>query len=629
MVNGLFDPPEAGPSVPDARKARVILKEVFGYDDFKPLQETIITRVVEGLPTLALLPTGGGKSLCYQIPSLIRPGLTLVVSPLIALMKDQVDQLEALGVPVVCLNSSMAASDYQTGLDRIRKGQARLLYLAPESLFSERIKTLFSRVGLSTLVIDEAHCISEWGHDFRPEYRRLAEIRRQFPDAACLALTATATERVREDIRRTLDLPREGELIGSFDRPNIFLEVRQKSEPREQVLEFMASHRGESGIIYCFSRKNADDLATWLVRQGIKAGAYHAGLADEERHRVQEAFLRDDLLVVVATVAFGMGINKPDVRFVIHYDMPKSLENYYQEVGRGGRDGLPARGLFLYSWGDYRRLESFLGEHDRRGHFIPQEKGDKPDPRKSLRAVSDFAESAHCRRAQLLRYFGEEPARETCGSCDTCVSPPVDKVDCTLLAQKFLSCVFRTGERFGAAYVAEVITGSKSERILEREHEQLSTWGIGTEYDKTGWVWIGRQLEQGGYLDRDEHGVLSLTHKARNSLKNRTTIVLAPVPVSTGKEAKKALRAKLVKAPRGGDMAEGGLFDELRRLRKSLADDANVPPYVVFSDKTLYDMAEKKPGNLDQLMEVFGVGKTKASRYGEAFLSEIKRWQER
>ena len=432
-----------------------ILKSTFGYDTFKPLQREIIANVQARRDTLVIMATGGGKSLTYQVPALMFEGLTVVVSPLIALMKDQVEQLRALGVPALFINSSLAPEEYQENMDAVRRGDIKLLYVAPETLLTPRIFSLLSSLKLDLLAIDEAHCISEWGHDFRPEYRQLVDVRKKFPSAVCMALTATATPRVREDIKSTLEISHANEFQSSFNRENLFIEVMPKREPVAQTLRFLENFKDQSGIIYCFSRKQVDELAATLARYGFSVRPYHAGLEDSERKRNQEAFIRDDVQIIVATIAFGMGINKPNVRFVIHFDLPKNIESYYQEIGRAGRDGLPSHCLLLYSYGDASKIRYFIDQ--------------KEDPERSaayqhLEAMTRYAEGSMCRRKPLLAYFGETFVSENCGTCDNCGAEQTTQVDITIPAQKFLSCVKRSGERFGAAHVVDILLGSKNEK---------------------------------------------------------------------------------------------------------------------------------------------------------------------
>jgi ATP-dependent DNA helicase RecQ len=584
-----------------------VLKSVFGYSEFRPLQREIISNVLARRDTLAIMPTGGGKSLCYQLPALIFPGLTVVVSPLIALMKDQVEQLAALGVPALVLNSSLSPEEYSANMALVRRGQVKLLYAAPETLLTPRLFALLAASPVDCLTIDEAHCISEWGHDFRPEYRQLVELRRRFPQAVCLALTATATPRVRDDIQTTLGFELESEFIASFDRPNLQLEVVPKTDALAQALEFLNRHPAESGIIYCFSRKQVDDLTAWLNAQGFSARPYHAGLADDERRRSQDLFIRDDVQIIVATIAFGMGINKPNVRFVIHYDLPKSIENYYQEIGRAGRDGLPAHCLLLYSYADAQKLRYFIEQKDEDERRVAYE---------HLQALVRYAEHTACRRPPLLQYFGETYTAETCDMCDNCLTGGRAEEDITLLAQKFLSSVKRTGERFGAGHVVDVLLGADTEKINRLGHQTLSTYGIGRELNRRQWLHISRQMVQQGLLEQDpQFSVLRLTPKAYQILKDKQPIFgVMPEEGRARHERKKA----------GQIDHDAALFNLLRQKRKELADAAQVPPYVIFSDRTLVEMAALYPQSPERLLQITGVGQVKAERYGPAFLTVLR-----
>ena len=585
-----------------------ILKDTFGYDTFRPLQHEVIENILARRDTLAVMPTGGGKSLCYQIPALLFDGLTVVVSPLIALMKDQVEQLRAAGVPALFLNSSLQPDEYRQNMAWVRDGSVRLLYVAPETLLTPRLFDLLSSVKVDLLTIDEAHCISEWGHDFRPEYRQLTEVRRKFPQAICLALTATATARVRSDIKSSLGFSQHNEFVASFNRENLYIEVRPKQDAPIQTARFLERFKNQSGIIYCFSRRQVDELAYYLERHGHKARPYHAGLEDNERRRNQEAFIRDDIQVIVATIAFGMGINKPDVRFVLHYDLPKSIEGYYQEIGRAGRDGLPAHCLLLYSYADVAKLKYFVNQKEGTQRLVAQQ---------HLDAIVRFAEDeSTCRRKPLLNYFGEAYTVPNCKNCDNCNAEAPQLTDITVPAQKFLSCVKRTGERFGALHVTEVLLGSKGERVLQLGHDQLSTYGIGSELNKKQWMHLARQLVQMDYLIQEsEYRTLSLSPKASAALKNRTTI-MGQLQEVEERAPKKANKQELE--------YNHGLFALLRAKRKELADAAGVPPYVIFADRTLVEMAAYAPQSPDRLLDISGVGQVKARRYGEAFLEILK-----
>lgn len=585
-----------------------ILKHTFGYDTFRPLQSEVIENVMARRDTLAIMPTGGGKSLCYQIPSLLLEGLTVVVSPLISLMKDQVEQLRAFGVPALFLNSSLTPQEYQENMEYVKRGEVKLLYVAPETLLTPRILSLLASVKVDLLTIDEAHCISEWGHDFRPEYRQLVEVRKRFPDAVCLALTATATARVRQDIRTTLKFATTNEFIASFDRENLYIEVIQKHDPVAQTIQMLERYKDQSGIIYCFSRKQVDELAADLASRGYSVRPYHAGLEDSERRRNQEAFIRDDAQIMVATIAFGMGINKPNVRFVIHFDLPKSIEGYYQEIGRAGRDGLPAHCLLLYSYSDVAKLNYFIDRKDG---------NEKRVAIQHLDAIVRFAEDeTTCRRKPLLNYFGESTAAGNCSNCDNCTSAPTPLTDITLFAQKFLSCVKRANEKFGAGHITDILLGSENEKVLRWEHHNLSTYGIGKELTRKQWMHIARQLLNMGYLKQEgEYHTLSLTTKALETLRKRETIM--------GVIQESAERARKAGKKKEEIEYNSALFALLRQKRKELADEAGVPPYVIFSDRTLIEMAAYYPQSMAGLLNVSGVGQVKARQFGAAFLEVI------
>ena len=590
-----------------------ILKETFGYDTFRPLQREVIENVMARRDTLAVMPTGGGKSLCYQIPSLLFDGLTVVVSPLISLMKDQVEQLRAFGVPALFLNSSLGPQEYQENMDYVKRGEVKLLYVAPETLLTPRILTLLAGLKVDCLTIDEAHCISEWGHDFRPEYRQLVQVRKQFPQAVCLALTATATARVRQDIRSTLQFATSNEFVASFDRENLFIEVLPKRDATRQTMDMLERYKDQSGIVYCFSRKQVDDLASYLISRGYSARPYHAGLEDIERKRNQEAFIRDDAQIIIATIAFGMGINKPNVRFVIHYDLPKSIEGYYQEIGRAGRDGLPAHCLLLYSYADVAKLN----------YFIDQKEGEERRVAiQHLNAIVGYAEDeTSCRRKPLLNYFGETYSADNCSNCDNCNSSPTPLTDVTIPAQKFLSCVKRAGEKFGAGHITDILLGSKNEKVLRWGHEKLSTYGIGGELTQKQWMRLARQLLSMGYLKQEgEYRTLGLTPKALEALRKRAPIMGV---------LQEAERVKKKEGKKEGIEYNHALFAILRQKRKEMADEAGVPPYVIFPDRTLTEMAAYYPQSTAGLLNISGVGQVKLVQYGDAFLDVIRAYSEK
>jgi ATP-dependent DNA helicase RecQ len=604
----------AEPMNPDDSLLLGPLKKYFGFTSFRPLQREIIRDTLAGRDVLALLPTGGGKSLCFQLPALLRPGLTVVVSPLIALMKDQVDALQAAGIAATFLNSSLAAGESRPRLRGLHQGEYRLLYVAPERLMLPGFLDGLQRWNVNLIAVDEAHCISEWGHDFRPEYRQLSQLRPLFPGAPMMALTATATARVRQDIVGQLHLREPSRFVASFNRPNLTYRVVVKAKPSRQVVDFLRSRPRESGIVYCQSRKGAEALAARLNENNIPARPYHAGLAPGERTEHQELFLRDEVRVICATIAFGMGINKPNVRFVVHYDLPKNIEGYYQETGRAGRDGLPADCLLLFSAGDAVKQQRFIEEKP------PDE---QRVAREQLQQIIHYADSPACRRAELLRYFGETFPDGNCGGCDNCLSPRAT-FDGTQAALKFLSCVFRVAQKsrfsVGLNHIVEILTGADSDKIRRWRHETLSTYGIGGEHSRAQWQAIGRELIRLGCLRQaaEKYSVLELTEEGRAVLRERRKMVLT-TPA--------AAPAAAEKRPRAGEIAcDEALFEQLRRLRKQLADQQNLPAYIVFSDVALRQMARHYPASQGEFMRISGVGEKKLAEYGTAFLGEIAVW---
>ncbi len=594
------------------------------------------------------MPTGGGKSLCYQLPALVRPGTGLVVSPLISLMKDQVDALRAAGVSAAAYNSSLEAGEARSVLRALHGGELDLLYVAPETLmteaFLERLQGLGAEragddrgdrdadPGIALFAIDEAHCVSQWGHDFRPEYVQLGQLRGLFPGVPIIACTATADPETRDDVRARLGLSSAAVYVTGFDRPNIRYTVVEKREPLHQLQQFLTAHAGEAGIVYCLSRKRTEEVAEKLRAHGVSAAAYHAGLPAEERRRVQDAFAADDVLVVVATVAFGMGIDKSNVRFVVHYDLPKTVESYYQETGRSGRDGLPADALLLFGLGDAAVVRSLIESPGRSGWNGEEEHERDPERVRieihKLNAMVGYADGLSCRREALLGYFGE-PYPAPCGNCDICLEPP-ETFDATEQARMALSCVYRLWERdgfgYGVGYVIDVLRGSENEKIIARGHERLSTYGIGAELSRDYWQSLIRQLIHRGYLAQDiaRFSALRLTDASRPLLRGDETLVLAKprTRVPTAKQRRAAGRTARAESLAGLPVDEE-LFDRLRALRKRLADAQRVPAYVVFSDAALAEMAARKPRTREELLEVSGVGKTKLERYGEAFLAVI------
>ncbi|WP_027360708.1 DNA helicase RecQ [Desulforegula conservatrix] len=602
-------------------QAITILRNVFGYQSFRPFQQEIISSVLEKKDALVIMATGGGKSLCYQIPAQIFEGLTIVVSPLISLMKDQVEQLRELGVSALFLNSSLSQEEYFSNVARIKRNEVKLLYLAPETLLLQKTIDILSSVRVDAMAIDEAHCISEWGHDFRPEYRKIAEIRKLFPDSVCIALTATATPKVILDIRKNLGIDSPKTFIASFNRKNLLLQVEDKDKPLKQTIEFIKKFPGKSGIIYCLSRKQVDSLTEDLVRNGFSAKPYHAGLSDFGRHRNQDSFIKDDIQIIVATVAFGMGINKPNIRFILHYDLPQNIESYYQQIGRAGRDGLNAQCLLLFSYGDIHKLK----------FFINQKQGDEQKAATlNLKAMVSYAGSFECRRIPLLKYFGEKTDIKNCGMCDNCLSRDSASVDLTIPAQKFLSCVKRTGERFGAEHIIDVLRGSESKKVIESGHNTLSTYNIGKEYSKKQWLNISRQLLQKDLMEQDlEFGTLRLTEKAWDVFKGKE-YVFGRKPDASEDELIKAKdeienAIKIIQSKIQGEDQDYDqkLFELLRIKRKELADKNGIPPYAIFPDKTLIEMSVFYPESSDDMLKLHGVGLKKFEKYGADFIDEI------
>ncbi len=589
-----------------------LLKRTFGYGTFRPLQREIIHATLAGQDVFALLPTGGGKSLCFQLPALARPGLTVVVSPLIALMKDQVDALQASGVAATFLNSTLGADESRARLRGLHRGEYKLLYAAPERLMLEGWVENLKAWNVSCVAIDEAHCVSEWGHDFRPEYRQLAKLRTALPGVPLMALTATATGRVREDIITHLQLRNPATFVASFNRPNLTYRVIPKDQPLKQIIDFVRPREHESGIIYCASRAATERVAESLVSRGFAARAYHAGLTGDERSGNQENFLRDDTRIICATIAFGMGINKPNVRWIIHHDLPKNIEGYYQETGRAGRDGLPGDCLLLFSAGDIAKQTHFLDE-------ITNEQ-EQQVARAQLRQIVHYAESSGCRRAELLAYFGEKFPLDNCGACDNCLEPR-DTYDGTVVAQKFLSCVYRIAQnsRFGVGmnHIIEVLTGADTDKIRRWGHERLTTYGIGKELSRPQWSAVGRELMRLGFVAvaEGEYATLQLTPEGMALLKARTPLTLTK-PMDLPK-SKRVVR-------REGDIAcDEILFERLRSLRKKLADERKVPAYIVFGDTTLRAMARYYPATPDAMEGIPGMGEKKRAEFGATFAAEI------
>ena len=656
------------------KRAHAVLKTTFGYNEFRPMQQEVIASVLSGRDTLAIMPTGGGKSLCYQIPALLFGGITLVVSPLISLMQDQVASLVENGVSAVFLNSSLEWGDYLDAVQRIKSGSVKLVYLSPEALAAERTQSILHDASLpvSCITIDEAHCISEWGHDFRPDYLEISNIRAQFKDAVFLALTATATAQVQEDITANLRMKTPEVFVAGFNRANIFLEVRPKRNALREVIACLEQHSGESGIIYCFSRKQVDKLTEQLNDVGYSALNYHAGLSDEVRRNHQQQFIRDKVRIMVATVAFGMGIDKPNVRFVIHYDLPKSLEEYYQEIGRAGRDGLASHALLLYSAGDAHKIRSFF-----------EEAADSANSERLLQAMLSFASVRTCRRHFLLSYFGERFVPDTGSTknahgtntqhtandgsentdgysegaagqkdsygqiskfpcCDVCSSPPPPLQDVTVPAQKFMSCIYRTQSRFGLGYIVDVLLGSKQKRILENRHDKLSTWGIGKELSKEDWFTLSDALIHAGLIEKTgDYNMLTITEIGKQTLTSREKIELpveligqhamnqigsknSDVDSKKNDAAHKKAEYKRGEFLRSLNEADAALYEAIKDWRRHAAEAENVPPYVIFGDRTLEDLILKKPRTVRELLNVFGIGEIKAEKFGAALLRLVE-----
>ncbi len=594
-----------------------VLKTHFGYDTFRPLQKEIIDTVLAGNNSLVLMPTGGGKSLCYQLPALALPGLTLVVSPLIALMKDQVDALRANGISAAFLNSSLTSKEQDRVMEWAREGDLKLLYVAPERIESFGFSDFLDSIEVSLLAIDEAHCISQWGHDFRPDYRNLDKLRRKLHGVPVIALTATATVPVRKDILGQLMMPKAQVFTSSFNRENLHYSVRPKFNGVAQLVELLEGHKGEPAIVYCFSRKNTEEIAKALCGAGLPAVAYHAGLDKRERMRAQEAFIRDKTPIIVATIAFGMGIDKPDVRLVVHMDLPKTIEGYYQETGRAGRDGLPSDCVLLYSYGDKRKQDFFIQQiTDTQEHALATRK---------LEDVILYCQSDVCRRFILLTYFGETDAQVSCEACDNCTEPDTEPVDATEISQKILSAILRTGERFGAAHVCDVLRGSRKKRVLELRHDELSVHGIASKIPAGALRAYTYALTKAGYLAQSEgeYPTLAVTTMGKQALVGKDMIFLPVEEVVAQKRIAKARRSKT-------DLDyDVELFEHLRVLRKQIADEQDVPPFVIFGDRTLFEMAYYIPSTLETLGQLFGVGAKKLEAFGERFLGGIAQEAER
>lgn len=586
--------------------ARSVLQKYFGYSTFRPLQEEIISSIHNRSDVFVLMPTGAGKSLCYQIPALMGDGVTIVVSPLISLMKDQVDGLRENGVSCAYLNSTLSRKEQDSVLEMLTQKKLSLLYVAPERLMLDTFLEILQKVELNFIAIDEAHCISEWGHDFRPEYKELKKLRMFFPTTPIAALTATATERVKEDILKSLKLKDIKTFSASFNRPNLTYSVYPKKGVSSQILSYISKNQGVSGIVYRNSRENVDKTAAMLQKEGIKALPYHAGLSDRERQKHQEQFIKEDIDVIVATIAFGMGIDKPNVRYVIHADLPSNLERYYQETGRAGRDGLLSECVLFYSYADKSTIEYFIAKKN----IMEQQVA-----RQLLKKMVQFAETKTCRRKILLNYFGETWENDDCKSCDNCVTP-AEKFDATIVSQKIFSCVYRVGQRFGARYIIDVLCGSSDPKIQRNNHHTLSTYNIVNDYTKNQLRTFIQELIHLEFLEQtqDQYPILKLTKKSMQILKNKQTVMLY-MP--------KEVKEKKIKVDHGENPE---LFEKLRTLRKELADKQGVPPYIIFSDVTLKEMTNTLPKTREEFADIKGVGKMKLEKYADLFLGEITKY---
>ena len=591
-------------------RAEDILKHTFGYMEFRGLQKEVVQTTLDGKDSLVLMPTGGGKSLCYQIPGIVREGMAIVVSPLIALMQDQVSALRQLGINAAYLNSTLSREEHAQVMRSIHDGELELLYIAPERLLQENTLERLRAVDVSLIAIDEAHCVSQWGHDFRVDYLGLNILQNVFPNVPRIALTATADERTREEIIDRLALYQPKVFVSSFDRPNIRYTVKEKGDPKAQLLAFLQDHKNQAGIVYCMSRNRVDGIAAWLEQRGIKALPYHAGLSTQERSENQHRFLREDAVVIVATIAFGMGIDKPDVRFVAHLDLPKSMEAYYQETGRAGRDGQPSSAWMVYGLQDVMRIVKMVQDSNAQDSH-------KRIERSKIESLLGWCETTTCRRRALLRYFGEETT-QACGNCDICLNPP-KTWNATEDAQKLLSNIYRTGQRFGSGHVIDVLRGKDTAKVRQFNHQALSTYGIGASRSDKQWKSIVRQLIVQAYLfvNDDQYGAIQLTEKARGLLRGEISLFLRE-DIASAKPARTSQRNVQI------DDADQDLWEALKACRKTLADDLGVPPFHVFHDATLMEMMQFRPASSAELLSINGVGEVKLEKFGREFLDVLE-----
>jgi len=592
------------------KEAKNLLKEKFGYNEYRELQEEVISNVLNKKDTMAIMPTGAGKSICYQLPALIFEGLTIVISPLISLMKDQVEQMNELDIPAVYLNSSLSRKEYNANFKLVQKNEVKMLYLAPEAFMSKKMQKLLDDLSIECITIDEAHCISEWGHDFRPEYRQIASQRSRFKNAVWLALTATATPRVQDDIQESLGLKKNQKFLTSFNRENLYISVIPKNNPLDQTLEFIKRFPDQPGIIYCFSRKQVENLCEDLQRYGYSVRPYHAGLKDKERKDNQELFIRDDVQIIVATIAFGMGINKPNVRFVIHHDLPKSIESYYQEIGRAGRDGLDSDCMLLFSYDDISKVKFFAKQKDELEKQVAENQ---------LNSLVEYAETNGCRRLPLLNYFGEDYNTKNCtGMCDHCKDKNTKEEDITKNADLFLRCIKESKEVYDISHIASILRASKTKKILDNGDNELETYGKGKYLSKLQWIDIARQLINQEFLELTSEENVILTKYGKKQLKSLSQILFLKNKKSKPRRRSKAQASK----------SNEKLLEKLKVLRKRIADEQSVPPYIVMEDPALVFMAENKPMNRRDFEKVPGISKSKADKYYKKFTPTIKKYAE-